>query len=547
MSLRSQEDYIMASQDDALLAWLYETNTSHVQPDAQIDTRTAQTVPKAGDNTRSTTSVDEPTQNKAGFRCETCHKTFTRKFNLDNHLKAHANQRSFSCRVCGRSFVRRHDRETHARIHTGEKRFICFNPGPQAGCGRSFSRRSNFLRHMRSCKHASGPRGLGNAAAKFASLRETLNTRAESVNVVPENVSVKPNSSSPAADLIIDSPPDTGEIIQELEEVRTPTQVSIEARAPKFDQTLDDSDGSMHSDIPLDINSTHWRAAEATTRLIQQYQHLDVLQLSYCILNSLGLFCPSWIVPHSLCSLKWAATVARRVSGFSACGNRIMADPIPTVVSRCLSLHGVACGIVQEVFAPKKLEDWSKPPLSLADTWTSLFRSDAQRYLASSRRDSESVVSALAKTLLAWDTQTFGRIELLKTFQSASISLREWLVVNRIPIEEDLTQLRGTELGMVTKTGWRETSLWSSSMTLGTSAFRAGSYIGSMRSVGRSARIECGDVCCVLFGGRMPFILRPAGHFFRLVGVCYIHGAMDGEIVERMEAGELKEQLFELI
>jgi hypothetical protein len=45
-----------------------------------------------------------------------------------------------------------------------------------------------------------------------------------------------------------------------------------------------------------------------------------------------------------------------------------------------------------------------------------------------------------------------------------------------------------------------------------------------------------GDVICVIKGARMPFILRPTSAigespgYYRLVGCCYIHGVMDGEL-----------------
>lgn len=41
-----------------------------------------------------------------------------------------------------------------------------------------------------------------------------------------------------------------------------------------------------------------------------------------------------------------------------------------------------------------------------------------------------------------------------------------------------------------------------------------------------------GDILCVLWGGRVPYILRSKGEQYRLVGECYLHGAMDGELVE---------------
>ncbi|KAG0646651.1 Heterokaryon incompatibility protein [Hyphodiscus hymeniophilus] len=36
--------------------------------------------------------------------------------------------------------------------------------------------------------------------------------------------------------------------------------------------------------------------------------------------------------------------------------------------------------------------------------------------------------------------------------------------------------------------------------------------------------VEAGDIVCVLFGGKMPFVLRPWGIHYLLVGECYTHG-----------------------
>lgn len=50
--------------------------------------------------------------------------------------------------------------------------------------------------------------------------------------------------------------------------------------------------------------------------------------------------------------------------------------------------------------------------------------------------------------------------------------------------------------------------------------------------------VEKGDVLCVLFGGRTPYILRPKGEHYLFVGECYVHGIMNGEAIGMMERGE---------
>lgn len=59
--------------------------------------------------------------------------------------------------------------------------------------------------------------------------------------------------------------------------------------------------------------------------------------------------------------------------------------------------------------------------------------------------------------------------------------------------------------------------------------------------------LEVGDVVCVLFGGKMPFCLRPWGHHYLLVGECYVHGLMGGEAIKMLERREAAEEVFDII
>jgi hypothetical protein len=46
--------------------------------------------------------------------------------------------------------------------------------------------------------------------------------------------------------------------------------------------------------------------------------------------------------------------------------------------------------------------------------------------------------------------------------------------------------------------------------------------------------LQDGDLCCVLFGAKVPFVIRPTGDESqcKLVGECYVEGIMRGEIVK---------------
>jgi hypothetical protein len=77
-------------------------------------------------------------------------------------------------------------------------------------------------------------------------------------------------------------------------------------------------------------------------------------------------------------------------------------------------------------------------------------------------------------------------------------------------------------------------------------ACRERSFLGTAKGwKGLSAQtVKSGDVLAVLFGSRIPVILRRVGGFFRLISDCYIHGLMDGEAIRMWEEGALKIEDF---
>ncbi|KAF9425529.1 hypothetical protein BGZ76_003199 [Entomortierella beljakovae] len=78
--------------------------------------------------------------------CDKCNKTFSRRYNLQQHEKTHEQSvRPYICpdKSCGKSFIRSADLERHKRIHSGEKPFTC----RYGNCGEIFARTEARLRH----------------------------------------------------------------------------------------------------------------------------------------------------------------------------------------------------------------------------------------------------------------------------------------------------------------------------------------------------------------------------------------------------------------
>jgi len=71
---------------------------------------------------------------------------------------------------------------------------------------------------------------------------------------------------------------------------------------------------------------------------------------------------------------------------------------------------------------------------------------------------------------------------------------------------------------------------------------------GYMALVSEFAR--AGDLVTVLLGGSAPFVLRPCAENsegqgkYSMIGICYVHGWMDGEAMKKMKSGELEGRFF---
>lgn len=79
-----------------------------------------------------------------------CTKAFTRKFNLQTHLRTHDPERArpFVCPQCNKDFLRLHDLERHEVVHSKAKAHGC----PDPDCGKRFTRADALRRHLSTSK-----------------------------------------------------------------------------------------------------------------------------------------------------------------------------------------------------------------------------------------------------------------------------------------------------------------------------------------------------------------------------------------------------------
>lgn len=95
---------------------------------------------------------DKQTISEAKFHCDQCPKTFTRRHNLNTHLRTHTGQRPYECAVCGADFTRKFERDRHEQGHQNRE-YMCqgnLKDGSTWGCKASFTRTDTLATHLKS-------------------------------------------------------------------------------------------------------------------------------------------------------------------------------------------------------------------------------------------------------------------------------------------------------------------------------------------------------------------------------------------------------------
>ncbi|GAA5975340.1 hypothetical protein JCM11641_005944 [Rhodosporidiobolus odoratus] len=104
---------------------------------------------KESKTTQATIEAAKRRRNKdavAKFVCELCGETFTRRYNLRGHQRAHRNEKPYKCSYdgCDKAFARAHDCKRHELLHLGVRKYHC------SPCKRDFVRLDALHRHHRS-------------------------------------------------------------------------------------------------------------------------------------------------------------------------------------------------------------------------------------------------------------------------------------------------------------------------------------------------------------------------------------------------------------
>lgn len=100
-------------------------------------------VPESPPTAQSEVSSRTGRDGKPCFPCPYCGHEFSKRFNLNMHIRQHTGERPFACPHCDKRYTLHANLVTHLRQHTGERPFACSH------CDKRYTAASSLSEHVK--------------------------------------------------------------------------------------------------------------------------------------------------------------------------------------------------------------------------------------------------------------------------------------------------------------------------------------------------------------------------------------------------------------
>lgn len=117
----------------------------HKQTHLSLDSPRAKECPHCGKRYVSSAafSMHLSTHEKQ-FKCEVCHRPFSRRWLLMGHMRTHSGEKPYGCAHCGKAFADRSNLRAHMGTHANVKKHACER------CGKRFAIKAYLNKHRES-------------------------------------------------------------------------------------------------------------------------------------------------------------------------------------------------------------------------------------------------------------------------------------------------------------------------------------------------------------------------------------------------------------
>jgi hypothetical protein len=133
------------------------------------------------------------------FQCNICSKRFTRKENLEGHLRCHNSEKPFQCPKCNKTFGHASELSRHRKSHSKQRKYICSGfeeGGMRWGCEKQFTRLEGLKNHLskskagKICATQRINAQAGSSDESFHVISEQSSTSSNPPNRHEENISI---------------------------------------------------------------------------------------------------------------------------------------------------------------------------------------------------------------------------------------------------------------------------------------------------------------------------------------------------------------------